>query len=300
MDICPEISLLKKTTRAIQYMLLSTTAFAFMNALVKYLIHFPTFELVFFRSFFSLLIVGVVMQLQHISFRPTKGKLLLLRGIVGVTSMALFFLGAHYIPIGSAVTIRYIAPLFGGVLAVYFLKEKIWPMQWFFYLFAFVGVVFIKGFDASVSFLGVALVIAAAFFSANVYIIIGKIGHDDHPLRVVFYFMLIATITGAIGSVFNWIPPSNQELLLLILLGVLGYFGQFYMTKAFQYGEASKVAPFKYVEVVFTLCFGIYWFDEKYSLLSYLGILMVISGLTLSVLYKNLLNKGHNSSTPTK
>lgn len=226
------------------------------------------------------------MRSQHISFRPNQGKLLFLRGVVGVTSMSLFFLGAHYIPIGSAVTIRYIAPLFGGILAVFFLKEKIFPMQWVFYLFAFVGVVFIKGFDASVSLFGVCLVIAAAFFSANVYIIIAKIGHRDHPLRIVFYFMLIATITGAVGGIFDWLVPTNMELLLLLMLGILGYFGQYYMTKAFQYGEASKVAPFKYVEVIFTLTFGVYLFGETYSLLSFLGIFMVISGLTLSVIYK--------------
>lgn len=266
-------------------MLLSTMAFAFMNALIKYLIHFPTFELVFFRSFFSLIIAGFVLKSQNISFRPNKTMLLVLRGLVGVISMSLFFLGAHYIPIGSAVTIRYIAPLFGGILAVFFLKEKIYSIQWFFYLLAFVGVIFIKGFDASVSIFGVSLVIAAAFFSANVYIIISKIGQQDHPLLVVFYFMFIATLTGAFGGFFGWLTPNLLEFVLLIILGVLGYFGQYYMTKAFQQGEASKVAPFKYVEVVFTLTFGIYFFDEVYSLLSFLGIFMVIFGLTMSVIY---------------
>lgn len=266
-------------------MLLSTMAFAFMNALIKYLIHFPTFELVFFRSLFSLVIAGFVLKSQNISFRPNKTSLLILRGVVGVTSMSLFFLGAHYIPIGSAVTIRYIAPLFGGILAVFFLKEKIYPVQWIFYVLAFVGVIFIKGFDASVSMLGVSFVTAAAFFSATVYIIISKIGKQDHPLLVVFYFMLIATITGAVGGFFGWLKPNLLELALLIALGILGYFGQYYMTKAFQHGEASKVAPFKYVEVVFTLSFGIYFFEEVYTLLSLLGIFMVIFGLTMSVVY---------------
>lgn len=47
-DICIEIHSLKKIPISIRYMLLSTFAFALMNALIKYLIHFPTFELVFF------------------------------------------------------------------------------------------------------------------------------------------------------------------------------------------------------------------------------------------------------------
>ena len=267
-------------------MLLSTTAFAFMNALVKFLIHFPTFELVFFRSLGTLILTYFLMQSRGVSLRPNRPFLLLLRGFVGVTSMSLFFLGIHYIPIGSAVTVRYIAPLFGGVLAVIFLKEKIYPLQWVFYLFAFAGVVLIKGFDTSISLFGVAIVVGAAFFSAIVYIIISKIGHQDHPLRVVFFFMGIATMVGGIGSTQNFLLPKTLDLTLLLLLGVFGFFGQYFMTKAFQHGEASKVAPFKYVEVIFTLSFGVYLFDEVYTFQSLLGIAMVISGLTASVLYK--------------
>ena len=276
-------------------MLLSTTAFAFMNALVKFLIHFPTFELVFFRSLGTLILTYFLMQSRGVSIRPNRPFLLLLRGFVGVTSMSLFFLGIHYIPIGSAVTVRYIAPLFGGVLAVIFLKEKIYPLQWVFYLFAFAGVVLIKGFDTSISLFGVGIVVGAAFFSAIVYIIISKIGHQDHPLRVVFFFMGIATMVGGIGSTQNFLLPKTLDLTLLLLLGVFGFFGQYFMTKAFQQGEASKVAPFKYVEVIFTLSFGVYLFDEVYTFQSLLGIAMVISGLTASVLYKERKNRALGS-----
>ena len=267
-------------------MLLSTFAFAFMNALVKYLIHYPTFELVFFRSLGTLVLTYFLIRSQKVSLRPNLPKLLILRGVVGVTSMSLFFLGIHFIPIGSAVTIRYIAPLFGGVLAVYFLNERIFPFQWVLYVLAFFGVVLIKGFDASISLFGVGVVLAAAFFSAIVYIIISKIGKRDHPLLVVFFFMGIATLTGLLGSINNFIIPNGYEWLLLFLLGFFGFFGQYYMTKAFQNDEASKVAPIKYSEVVFTLSFGVYWFGEVYTLTSLIGITLVILSLTFSVLYK--------------
>ena len=267
-------------------MLLSTFAFAFMNALIKYLIHFPTFELVFFRSLGTLILTFFLLRSRKISLKPNQPKLLILRGIVGVTSMSLFFLGIHFIPIGSAVTIRYIAPLFGAVLAVYLLNERIFPLQWFFYVLAFFGVVLIKGFDASISLFGVGVVLGAAFFSAIVYIIISKIGKRDHPLLVVLFFMGIATLTGLIGSFNHFILPEGKEWLLLLLLGFFGFFGQYYMTKAFQNGEASKVAPIKYSEVVFTLSFGVYWFDEYYTLTSLIGIALVILSLTMSVLYK--------------
>ena len=175
------------------------------------------------------------------------------------------------------------------VLVVIFLKEKIFPLQWFFFIIAFFGVLLIKGFDSSVSFFGVSLAIGAAFFSSIVYILISKIGHQDHPVIVVHYFMLISTLVGGIGSLFNWtIPLRLMDWVLLFSLGILGYFGQFYMTKAFQFGQAYMVAPFKYVEVIFTISLGFFYFHEVYTLFSLLGTALVIVSLSISVVYKSM------------
>lgn len=272
-------------------MLISTLSFACMNALVKYLVSFPTLQIVFFRALGSLMITFIYLKKQRINQWGNQKQLLIYRGIVGVTSMILFFWGVHYISVGSAVTLRYIAPLFAGLLAVIYLKETIKPLQWLFFISAFLGVYLIKNYDASGSNFGVFLVLLAAFFSAVVYILISKIGNKDHPVVVVHYFMLIATLVGGVGSLFFWRSPSLDELILLSSLGIFGFFGQLYMTKAFQNAEAHMVAPFKYVEVIFTLLFGVFILQENYELLHLVGTFLVIVSLVFNVLYKTRLNK---------
>jgi drug/metabolite transporter (DMT)-like permease len=272
-------------------MLISTLSFACMNALVKYLVSFPTLQIVFFRALGSLMITFIYLKKQRINQWGNQKQLLIYRGIVGVTSMILFFWGVHYISVGSAVTLRYIAPLFAGLLAVIYLKETIKPLQWLFFISAFFGVYLIKNYDASGSNFGVFLVLLAAFFSAVVYILISKIGNKDHPVVVVHYFMLIATLVGGVGSLFFWRSPSLYELILLLSLGIFGFFGQLYMTKAFQNAEAHMVAPFKYVEVIFTMLFGVFILHENYELLHIVGIFLVIVSLVFNVLYKTRLNK---------
>ena len=272
-------------------MLISTLSFACMNALVKYLVSFPTLQIVFFRALGSLMITFIYLKKQRINQWGNQKQLLIYRGIVGVTSMILFFWGVHYISVGSAVTLRYIAPLFAGLLAVIYLKETIKPLQWLFFISAFFGVYLIKNYDASGSNFGVFLVLLAAFFSAVVYILISKIGNKDHPVVVVHYFMLIATLVGGVGSLFFWRSPSLYELILLLSLGIFGFFGQLYMTKAFQNAEAHMVAPFKYVEVIFTMLFGVFILHENYELLHILGTFLVIVSLVFNVLYKTRLKK---------
>ena len=274
-------------------MLLSTLSFAFMNALVKYLIDYSTFQLVFFRSLGSLGITFAILKSQKISVWGNQKRLLLYRGLVGVTSMVLFFWGVHYISIGSAVTLRYVSPIFAGILAVLFLSEVIKPLQWLFFLMAFAGVFLIKSYDPSGSSFGVFLVLLAAFFSAVVYILISKIGKGDHPVVVVHYFMLIATLVGGVGCLFSWKTPNYKDLLLLSSLGLFGFFGQLFMTKAFQNAEAHMVAPFKYVEVLFTLVFGVFVLQETYDFYHLLGTFFVIFGLVLNVWYKTKYKKSH-------
>jgi drug/metabolite transporter (DMT)-like permease len=272
--------------KAIKYMLISTLAFACMNVTVKYLEHVNAFQIVFFRSASSLFFTFGFLLKNNIPVLGNNKKLLITRGVVGVTSMTLFFMSTKYLSIGTAVSLRYLAPIFAGIFAVIFMKEKIWPLQWLFFIMAFLGVLILKGLDSQINSFGLLLVIIASITSGLVYIIISKIGKSEHPVVVVNYFMVIATITGAVLSINSWVNPKGIEWILLFSLGVFGYFGQIYMTKAFQTGKTNQVAPIKYVEVIFTVLLGLLLFNEIYSFWSLLGIAMIIGSLVLNVLYK--------------
>ena len=270
----------------IKFMIISTLAFACMNVTVKYLENVNAFQIVFFRSLSSLVFTFGFLLKNRIPILGNQKKLLVLRGFVGVTSMTFFFMSIKYLPVATAVSLRYIAPIFAAFFAVLFLKEKIKPLQWLFFFMSFFGVLIIKDFDENINTYGLMLVLIAAIFSGLVYNIISKIGTKDHPVVVVNYFMIIATIVGGLLSLRNWKTPEGSEWILLMSLGVFGYFGQLYMTKAFQTAKTNQVAPLKYLEVIFTLMFGLLWFDEIYTIWSLLGIALIIGGLILNVIYK--------------
>lgn len=272
--------------QAIKFMLISTLAFACMNAIVKYLTDIGAFQIVFFRSVSSLFFTFGFLLKNKIPLLGTNRKLLILRGLVGVISMSLFFMSTKYLPIGTAVSLRYLAPIFAGVFAIYFLKETIKRLQWFFFALAFAGVIILKGFDTDLDGTGLLLIFMSAIFSGLVYVVISKIGKSNHPVVVVNYFMVISTIVGGLLSINNWVNPKGIEWLMLFSLGIFGYFGQVFMTKAFQVAATNQVAPLKYLEVIFTLLIGVLLFSEVYTLYSLLGITMIICGLVLNAIYK--------------
>ncbi len=267
-------------------MLLSAVSFTAMNLIVKHLAHFGSGQLVLFRAFGSLFFTMSYLLWHKIPMLGNQKSLLIYRGLVGVTSMGLFFVSVNYLPIGSAVSLRYISPIFATILAVFFLKEKVKPIQWLFFLMAFGGVLIIKGFDPNIDSLGLLLVLGSAFFSGMVYVIINKIGHGDHPVVIVNYFMWISFAVGGILSLFNWTTPIGIEWALLLSLGVFGYFGQLFMTKAFQSQATNKIVSLKYIEVIFTMIAGVFLFSDRYPWLSLVGTFLVITGLILNIWYR--------------
>lgn len=277
--------------KAILFMLLSTLAFAVMNGVVKYLDGFSAYEKVFFRSLGTLVFTMPYLLYKRIPLLGNKRILLVVRGVMGAVSLILFFLSLKYLPVGTAVTLRYMSPLFAAVFAVIWLKETIKPWQWFFFIIALTGVFVLQGFDGATSWVGLSLVIASALCMGLVFVVISKIGKQDHPMVIINYFMVIGTVLGGVLAINDWKTPVGNEWLLLLGLGVVGFIGQLFMTRAFQIAATNQVAPLKYLEVIFTVIIGAVWFLEIYTIWSVVGIFLVISGLVLNILYKQRILK---------
>jgi drug/metabolite transporter (DMT)-like permease len=271
-------------------MLVSAFAFACMNSAVKYLVDMSAFQIVFFRSIGTVFLTFAYLYKKKIPAFGNNKKSLTLRSFVGVISMILFFMSTKYIPIGTAVSLRYLAPIFAAIFSIFLLKETIKHWQWLFFFIAFMGVLVLKGLDTELNNYGLLLAVASAIFSGLVFITISKIGKSEHPVVVVHYFMFISAIVGGVLSIPNWINPEGWwEWFLLCSLGFFGYFGQVFLTKAFQVASTNLVAPLNYLEVIFTVFAGMLLFDEVYTLWSIVGILLIILGLVLNFWYKSKL-----------
>lgn len=269
------------------YMSLGALAFTIMNTMVKHLAEFNVYEIVFFRGLGSLLITMALIYRLKLPIFGNQKKLLVIRAITGTSSMTLFFASMKYLSAATAVSLRYLAPIFSAVFAIYFLKEKIKLPQWLFFIISFTGVLILKGFDANVSNIGLGLIMAAAVLSGLVYISISKIGPRDHPLIIINYFMFTATVFGGIMAIPYWQSPQGLDWAFLTTLGIFGFVGQFFMTKAFQIAANNLVAPLKYLEVLFTGIIGFLWLGESYTIWSLLGILLIVTGLVSNVVYKS-------------
>lgn len=271
--------------RAIFYMLVSTTAFSLMNLLVKFLPHIPPHELIFFRSLVSIILS--ISQIRYYGLNPfgNNKKSLFMRGFIGLLALAIYFSTLQAIPLGTAVTLQNLSPVFTAVFAMIFLGEKLKPYQWLFFAISFLGVAFIKGFDNRISLFWLTMGIISAMFSGLAYSVVRKLRDTDHPVVVVFYFPLVSLPFAAIACLFQWVTPSVLDLLFLVLMGVCVQIGQLFMTKALHLETTGKVVILQYLSVVYALAFGFTFFGETYGIPAVFGIFLVVAGVVLNIVF---------------
>ncbi|ELR69307.1 Putative permease [Fulvivirga imtechensis AK7] len=268
-------------------MLVAGFVFALMNVFVKLVPNIPATEIVFFRSVISLVLSYGFLKGSQVNIWGGNKKILLLRGLSGAIALILYFITLQAIPLASAVTIQFLSPIFTSILGIFIVKERVKPLQWLFFLIAFGGIVVIQGFDHRITPLYMIIGVFAAFFSGLAYNFIRKVNTTEHPLVIVFYFPLVTIpVTGAY-SLFEWEQPVGREWLFLLLIGVLTQVAQYFMTKAYQAEELSKVASLKYISIIYALGFGWIIFDETFNLMTYVGMLVVLAGVSLNIWYKH-------------
>jgi drug/metabolite transporter (DMT)-like permease len=277
----------KFLTEGVRSMFLSTLAFSFANILVKQVPHSPAMEIVFFRCAIATAICLIGLRRDGADWKGTNRAMLLLRGLFGTTALFLFFTTLQNIPLASAMTIQYLSPIFTTVIAIFVLSEKVHSLQWIFYAIAFSGVFLIDRFDPRISPFYLTIGVISAFCSGMAYNLVRSMKGREHPLTVVLHFQLVGVVAGFASLFFSWKTPSGSDWFYLLLVGVLSQLGQIFLTNALQKERVAGIAIINYTGLVYALLAGALIYNEVQSAESLAGMLLVVFGVLLSVVYSN-------------
>ena len=287
--------MLNNLTPGVRQMLLSTLLFAGMNACVKQLHHLPALEIIFFRSIFS--IVASYVALRRLGVAPfgNNHRLLISRGSTGALALICYFLALQNLPLATAVTVQYLAPIFATVLGIWLVREPVLGWQWVFFGLSFGGVLLVQQGGTAVAhvaqadpgagllYLGIGVV--GALVSGLSYNAIRKLRGREHPLVIVFYFPLISLPIAAVACLFNWQTPHGTDWLWLLACGAFTQGAQLTMTRAYQLERLSRVAPLNYLGMFYALGLGYLFFAETFGPLAYAGMALVLLGVGLNTWY---------------
>ena len=272
-----------------QWMLVAGLLFAIMGVFVKLgSRYFSSAELVFYRSAIGLLVIFGIVRLQGLPLKTAHAKSHLWRGISGFLALMLFFYAISALPLATAITLNYTAPLFLALLITFFYKEK---PHW-----ELIGAVLV-GFSGILLLLRPTLhndqIVAgllglvSGFLAGIAYYNVKQLGRLGEPeWRVVFYFTLFSTLGAGLWMLVHEFHAVRwQQIPILLGLGASATLAQLAMTRAYRLGNPLVVGSLAYSTVAFASLFGIILWDEWLQPLSWLGMALIVLSGVFSVLY---------------
>ena len=250
----------EKPFRVFLSALLNVAFFAFMNLFVKLASETHSIaQIMFFRSVIALIPVCLmILAKRDISLFSTKrmgGHFA--RSSIGTISMAFFFTSFAMLPMADATAIQFASPLILTALSVPLLKEIVGPHRWAAVTIGLGAVLFMLQPTGHTHMAGNMVALGAAFLGALAMIAVRRLGTTEHSLTIVFYFSLFSAIFSFIAMLFAWTPPTATSLTYLLAAGILGGFGQVFLTYCYARAPAAYVSPFSYLAILFSALFDV-------------------------------------------
>ena len=272
--------------RGMLLMLASVALFSLMDAGLKLLsAHYPPFQVAALRGLSSLPLV-LAWALWTVGPRAllrVRWSLHLLRGVLGIAMMASFVYALKRLPLSTAYSIFFVAPLLITALSVPILGEKVGPRRWSAIAVGLVGVLVVlrpTG-EGMLTWAGLAVLVAAFGYAVSA-ITVRVLARTDPSQAITFWLLALMALGAGALALPGWVPLRAQDLWIVGGIGVAGAIGQYAITEAFRLAEASRVAPLEYSALVWGLLLDLTLWGVLPDGITWLGASIIIaSGLYL-------------------
>jgi drug/metabolite transporter (DMT)-like permease len=205
----------------------------------------------------------------------------LLRTLLLVVSMTLYFLALARIPLATAISAFFIGPIAAVVLSVLVLKERLsWPKITSLAL-GFIGALVILRPGSEIN-PGILLAFGAGLCFALYLIVTRLTAQRSDPVSTLAFQCAIGTLLLVPQAAATWAIPQWADLGFFLALGAVSAFSHLLSIAAFRFAEASTLAPLVYLELIGATLIGYYGFGELPDIFTIIGAgLIIAAGLIL-------------------
>lgn len=233
------------------------------------------------RFLFALIVIGSFAVATRFPIVRPALHLHLLRSGLGWGGVTLMFAAAAFIPLSDATAISFLNPVFGMMLAIPILGERIGPVRWTAAAIALCGALILTRPGGGTIEPGALLALAAAMCLGAELIAIKFLSGRERPLQILLINNLFGCLIASAAAVFVWTAPTPAQWAALAGIGLLMATAQTCFVNALARADASFVAPFFYATLVFAALYDAAVFSVRPDAISVLGALTVLSSATL-------------------
>jgi len=269
------------------YLVLASFFFSLMTVCVKKIDEsIPIYEIVFFRSIFSLVVTSIIIKQKKINQWGKNKGLLIIRGLLGTIALLSIFYSIRNMPLSISTVIQYTYPIFISIFAVFLIKEKINFNLIIALFLGWFGILTILNPYQSTAYeidkFAICIAFTGAITTSLAYIAVKKLSMEENIFVIIKYFPLISVITLLPIVCVNWITPRISDLIWIIGIGLFTQAGQTFLTIGLKNLPASQASSINYFQVLFGSVWGIYIFGEDITINFVIGSIFVLLGTIIS------------------
>ena len=219
-------------------------------------------------------------------------------GLLFSFSSLFLFMSYNYMDAGIASTILFVYPVLVAIIMAVVFKEKVSPVTMFSIALAFVGISLLckSPGGQTLSLVGISFVFLSSLAYAIYIVGVNRSSLKDMPIaKLTFYVLLFGLSVYVVRLKFctglQLIPTPLLWVNAISLAVFPTVISLVTMTKAIHYIGSTPTAILGALEPVTALFFGVLIFGEQLTPRIILGILMVITAVTLIIGGKTLLKK---------
>ena len=269
--------------KGIALVLASTIFLGASDVTAKYLsATLPSIEIAWIRFLVFALIMAPAMLPGSPLFalQTNRRGLHLLRGAALVGSSLFFISGLAFLPIAEASATGFVAPLFVTALSIAFLGEKVGLRRWIATGIGLVGVLIILRPGTGAFHPAAFFPLVSALAWACTLIMTRMMSGTERAITTMTYSSIAGLLILSALVPFVWVTPSWHDILFGIFIGVASTAGQWIVVLAFRYADASVLAPFSYLQLVWVSFLGFLIFGEVPDVYTVTGAAFIVaSGL---------------------
>ncbi len=218
------------------------------------------------------------------AFRPAKPLHHLARAVLLFGATFLFFQALKHLPIADALAIFFVNPLVIVILSALVLGERVGPRRWAAVGVGFIGTLIIIRPGLVDVNPGTVFALGAGVALGSYFVMTRQIAGAADAMVLTFQTSAIGAALMTLALPVLWQAPSATQWVMLASLGVIATLGHVLITKAYEHGEASLLAPLAFTEIIMATAVGWWFFGDLPDRWTVLGVaILIASAIYISV-----------------
>lgn len=255
--------------------------------------HWPGTAVAALRFTLGALGLGLVLLIREgpAGFRFPRPKVQLARGFFLAGATVTFFSSIFLMPLATATSIQFMAPLLTAVISSIVYKERLSRGRWIATLAAFIGVMIVL--RPSFADLGWAalLPLAAAFGMSGLMMTNARAAGSGSVLLNQFLVAALAApllvlyavlghVSGVEALQVGW--PDRYVIMVCATIAVTASFSHMLIYLATARSSAATVAPMVYIQIIVAIAIGVVFYRDYPDLVALAGTcVIIVSGIYL-------------------